>query len=114
MDWTPIELAKMIDRSLLTASLTDDELQEGCRIARDSDVASICIMPYYLKRCPGTLAGISVKTSITIGSPYGGHRTAVRLAEARPALAGGGEELDFVLNTSQARGTLAPTNGGIV
>jgi deoxyribose-phosphate aldolase len=65
------------------------------------DCASVCILPYYLKRCAQLLDGSTVKSSTTIGFPHGGHTTAVKLAEARQALADGGEELDMVVNISK-------------
>ena len=46
------------------------------------------------------LRGSKVKASTTIGFPHGGHTTAIKLAEARQALADGGEELDMVVNIS--------------
>jgi deoxyribose-phosphate aldolase len=63
-------------------------------------VASVCILPYYLRRCAETLRGSDVKASTTIGFPHGGHTTEVKLAEARRALADGGQELDMVVNIS--------------
>ena len=52
-----LEIAKMIDHSLLNPALTIDELEAGCRLAREYDVASVCIMPYYAARCAELLAG---------------------------------------------------------
>jgi len=101
MDYTYQEIAKMIDHSLLTPTLTDRELEQGCRLALDYNVASVCIMPYYLKRCAEILKGSAVKASTTIGFPHGGHTTAVKVAEARQALEDGGEELDMVVNISK-------------
>jgi len=96
-------IAKMIDHSLLNPSLTTEALEEGCVLAVRYDVASVCIMPYYLVRCAALLAGTTVRTSTTIGFPHGGHTTAVKLAEIRQALADGGQELDAVINISKAR-----------
>jgi len=101
MDWDYAGLAKMIDHSLLRPTLTLPELEEGCELARERDVASVCIMPFYLERCAELLRGSSVKASTTIGFPHGGHATAVKLAEVEHALADGGEELDMVVNVSQ-------------
>jgi len=101
MDYTYSEIAKMIDHSLLNPTLTDRQLEEGCRLALAYDVASVCIMPYYLKRCAEILAGSTVKASTTIGFPHGGHTTAVKVAEARQAMDDGGEELDMVVNISK-------------
>jgi deoxyribose-phosphate aldolase len=96
-------IAKMIDHSLLNPALTVDELEAGCRLALRYDVASVCILPYYAARCAELLAGSSVQTSTTIGFPHGGHRTAVKLAEADYALKDGATELDAVINISKAR-----------
>jgi deoxyribose-phosphate aldolase len=96
-------IAKMIDHSLLNPSLTTRELEDGCALALLYNVASVCILPYYLARCAEVLAGTSVHASTTIGFPHGGHTTAVKLAEARQALADGGQELDVVINISKAR-----------
>lgn len=103
MDWTLQQLAKMIDYSLLTPTLTDRELEEGCRQALEYDVASVCMIPFYLKRGAQLLSGSTVKASTTIGFPHGGHTTAVKVAEAKQAIADGGEELDVVINIGKVR-----------
>jgi deoxyribose-phosphate aldolase len=91
----------MIDHSLLNPTLTADELDSGCRLAHLYDVASVCILPYALRRCAELLRGSTVKASTTIGFPHGGHTTAVKVAESERALADGGQELDMVVNISQ-------------
>ena len=100
MDYSYEDIAKMIDHSLLNPTLTADEIEKGCRLALDYDAASVCILPYYLKRCAELLRGSRVKASTTIGFPHGGHTTVVKVAEARQALADGGQELDMVVNIS--------------
>jgi deoxyribose-phosphate aldolase len=101
MDYTYEQIAGMIDHSLLNPTLTANDLEVGCRLAAAYKAASVCILPYYLRRCADLLAGSGVRPSTTIGFPHGGHTTAVKLAEARQALADGGEELDMVINISQ-------------
>jgi deoxyribose-phosphate aldolase len=101
MNYTYADLAKMIDHSLLNPTLTKSELKSGCQLALAYDVASVCILPYYLKRCAELLKGSSVKASTTIGFPHGGHTTAIKRAEAQQAIADGCEELDMVVNISQ-------------
>ncbi len=100
MDYTYQDVAKMIDHSLLNPTLRAEDLERGCALALRYDVASVCILPYYLKRCAELLRGSNVRASTTIGFPHGGHTTAVKAAEARQALADGGEELDMVVNIS--------------
>jgi len=101
MNYTYRDIAKMIDHSLLNPTLTWKELEDGCRLAREYDTASVCILPYALKRCAEILKGSTVKASTTIGFPHGGHATAIKVAEAERALDDGGEELDMVVNISQ-------------
>ena len=97
------DIAKMIDHSLLNPALTVDELEAGCKLARDYDVASVCILPYYAARCAELLRGSTVQPSTTIGFPHGGHRTEIKIAEAGLALKEGATELDAVINISKAR-----------
>lgn len=101
MDFTYLDIAKMIDHSLLNPSLTERELEEGCLLALDYDVASVCILPYFLGQCAGILKAGSVKASTTVGFPHGGHATSVKLAEAEKALRDGAQELDMVVNISK-------------
>ncbi len=103
-DFTFHDIAKMIDHSLLNPTLTDLELELGCRLARAYDVASVCIKPYAVKQAAGWLGGSSVALGTTIGFPHGGHATAVKAAEARQALADGARELDMVVNIGKVLG----------
>jgi deoxyribose-phosphate aldolase len=101
MDYTYLDVAKMIDHSLLNPTLTSSDLEEGIQVALDYDVASVCIMPYALRHCAERLKGSAVKASTTIGFPHGVNTTAIKLAETKQALADGGEELDMVANISK-------------
>jgi deoxyribose-phosphate aldolase len=97
------EIAKMIDHSLLKPMLTAAELDAGCRLARECDVASVCILPYYLERAAKLLEGSDVLPTTTVGFPHGGHTTFVKLTEAGQALDHGARELDMVVNVSAVK-----------
>jgi deoxyribose-phosphate aldolase len=101
VDYSYSDLAKMIDHSLLNPSLRWADLEDGISVALAYDVASVCIMPYALKHCAERLRGSAVRASTTIGFPHGGHTVNIKVAEARQALADGGEELDMVVNISK-------------
>ena len=101
MNYTYEDVAKTIDHSLLNPTLTVDDLERGIQLALEYDVASVCIMPFYLQRCAEALRGSRVNASTTIGFPHGGHTTAIKVAEARQALADGCQELDMVVNISR-------------
>ena len=101
MSHTYEDISKMIDHSLLQPFLTTEAMESDCRLARAYNVGSVCILPYYLKRCADILAGSTVQPSTTIGFPHGGHTTAIKRAEAVQAVADGCQELDMVVNISQ-------------
>lgn len=96
MNVTYLEIAKMVDHSLLNPTMTWSDFEKGVQLALDYDCASVCIMPYALKFCAEKLAGSTVKASTTIGFPHGGHTTEIKVAEAKRALADGCQELDMV------------------
>jgi deoxyribose-phosphate aldolase len=97
-DYTYADIAKMLDHSLLQPVLTDAELEAGCRLAREYNVASVCIKPYAVKSAARLLAGSKVAVGTTVGFPHGGHATSLKVAEAEQALADGAAELDMVVN----------------
>jgi len=98
MNVTCTDIANMIDHSLLQQTLTDAELDQGCALAKEYNVASVCIKPYYVKRATQLLAGSTVAVGTTIGFPHGGHVTAIKVAEAVQAIQDGARELDMVVN----------------
>lgn len=102
MDCTYEDIAKMIDHALLVPTTSVEQFEAGCQLAKTYDVASVCIMPYYLKRCVELLAGSTVLPSTVIGFPLGGNATSTKVAEAEQAIADGCLELDMVANISQA------------
>jgi deoxyribose-phosphate aldolase len=91
------DIAKTIDHSLLRPELTDQQVEDGCRLAAKYDVASVCCRPADVQRALAILAGTDVAVGTTIGFPHGNHRTDIKVAEARRALADGATELDMVL-----------------
>ena len=101
--YTYADVAKMIDHALLNPAMSVDDLENGIDLAIAYDVASVCIMPYYLARCSERLKGTTVKVSTTIGFPHGGHATEIKMTEAERAIADGCQELDMVVNISQVR-----------
>jgi deoxyribose-phosphate aldolase len=97
-DFTYAQIAKMLDHSLLQQTLTDAELDAGCRLARQYDVASVCIKPYAVKRAAEILAGSTVAVGTTVGFPHGSHHTSTKMSEAVSIIVDGATELDMVVN----------------
>jgi deoxyribose-phosphate aldolase len=97
-------IAKRIDHSLLGPTLGQSELEDGCRLADRYGVASVCIKPYAVPLAARVLRASRVAIGTTVGFPHGGHAVAVKVFEARQALADGATELDMVVNIGQAIG----------
>ncbi len=91
-------IAKMIDHSLLHPTMTDDELREGCELARKYDVASVCIKPYAVPGAVALLAGSDVLVGTVIGFPHGNSAMPVKVAETLQACHDGAVEIDMVVN----------------
>jgi deoxyribose-phosphate aldolase len=94
---TEHDIAKAIDHSLLRPELDDAFVEDGCRLAVEYDVASVCVRPADVRRAKALLEGSDVAVGTTIGFPHGGHVTAIKVAEARQALDDGATELDMVI-----------------
>src|SRR5579862_8768665 len=96
------ELAGMIDHSLLHPTMTDRELEDGCRIAAQYRVASVCIKPYYARRAAEILAGSGVAVCTVVGFPQGGNVTEAKRYETELACNDGATEIDMVINVGKA------------
>jgi len=92
------DLAKMIDHSILNPIFTDNDLKEGCEIAKKYNVASVCVKPYMVSDAVELLKGTEVKTGCVIGFPHGNSTTKVKVFEAVEACKDGAEEIDMVIN----------------
>jgi deoxyribose-phosphate aldolase len=95
------ELAKMIDHSLLHPTLTDRELQEGCQLAKNYKVASVCIKPYAVRQADKWLKGSGVMVCTVIGFPHGSSTPDVKVYETDKACQEGAVEIDMVVNVGK-------------
>ena len=102
MKYTYEELAKMIDHSLLHPTMTDQELEDGCRVAAKYGVASVCIKPYAVKRAVELLKGTGVLVGCVIGFPHGNSTTESKRYETELACKDGAMEIDMVINIGKA------------
>jgi deoxyribose-phosphate aldolase len=91
------DVAKTIDHSLLRPELDDVFVRDGCSLAAEYDVASVCVRPADVVRAHAILAGSAVAVGTTIGFPHGNHLTETKVFEARRALTDGATELDMVI-----------------
>ncbi len=92
------ELAKMIDHSLLHPTMTDQDLKDGCEIAKKYNVASVCIKPYAVKQAVDWLKNSEVGVGTVVGFPHGNSSIYIKVAEAEKACEDGATEIDMVVN----------------
>jgi len=104
MKYTYEELAGMIDHSLLHPTMTDQELEDGCRLAARYKVVSVCIKPYFIKRAAQLLEGTGVKVGAVIGFPHGNSTSESKRYETELACNDGAVEIDMVINIGKALG----------
>ncbi|HMJ91689.1 MAG TPA: deoxyribose-phosphate aldolase [Candidatus Acidoferrum sp.] len=102
MKYTYEELAKIIDHSLLHPTMTDQELEEGCKVAAKYGVASVCIKPYAAKLAVELLRGTGVIVGCVIGFPHGNSATESKRYETELACEDGATEIDMVVNIGKA------------
>ena len=93
-----LEIAKMIDHSLLHPTMDDRALRDGCELARKYNVASVCIKPYAVKMAVGILEGSDVMVGTVIGFPHGNSTLDVKVFETEKAIEDGAVEIDMVVN----------------
>ena len=94
---TERDIAKTIDHSLLKPELDDAFIEDGCRLAAEYDVASVCVPPVHVRRAAVLLDGTDVKVGTVVGFPHGYATTETKVAETRQALSDGATEIDMVL-----------------
>jgi deoxyribose-phosphate aldolase len=98
------EVAKMIDHALLHPTMTDQELEDGCKLAIEYKVAAVCIKPYFVKETAKLLKGSKVQVCAVIGFPHGNSTIKLKVLEARQACKDGATEIDMVVNCGKVLG----------
>jgi deoxyribose-phosphate aldolase len=97
-DVTYAQLAGTIDHSLLKPMLIDVDVVDGCKLAADYEVVSVCVRPADVSLATSELKGTDVAVGTVISFPHGHAATAIKVAEAAKAMDDGAVELDMVLN----------------
>jgi deoxyribose-phosphate aldolase len=93
-----VEIARLIDHTLLKPDATPDQITQLCFEARTYGFASVCLNPAHVKLAAELLAGSPVKVCTVIGFPLGATLPEVKVFEALDAIAKGASEIDMVIN----------------
>lgn len=92
------EIAATIDHAILKPNYTDQDVREGCALARKLKVASVCVRPSDVALAAKELEGSGVDVGVVAGFPHGSNRPEVKALETRLALEDGAVEVDMVIN----------------
>jgi deoxyribose-phosphate aldolase len=98
---TALDIARMIDHSLLNPKFTEEEIRQGCELAKEYHCATVCVRPCDVPGAMDILKDSDVLVTTVIGFPHGSNLTAVKVYEAELAIRQGCKEIDMVLNIGQ-------------
>jgi deoxyribose-phosphate aldolase len=93
-----VELARLIDHTLLKADATADDIKKLCDEARKYCFASVCVNSVNVPRARAYLEGSGVMVCAVVGFPLGAMAPTAKAFEAREAVRAGADEIDMVIN----------------
>ena len=96
------EILSRVDHTILTPTVTWEQVKAVCGEGREFGTASVCIPPRYVKRASGYL-GNSLKVCTVIGFPNGYSSPEVKVFETEDAIRSGADEIDMVINQGLAK-----------
>lgn len=97
------ELAALIDHTNLRPDATEADIARLCDEAQTWCFGAVCVNQAQVKLASKLLAGTDVRVASTISFPFGQTAGPVKVCEARDALEAGADEIDYVINITQAR-----------
>ena len=103
---TTEKLAKVFDHAILRPDQTTEDVIKGCEVAKEYNLASVCVKPCDVLQASELLKDTEVMVGTVISFPHGNSSTAAKVAESLQALEDGAVELDIVLNIGHLRSGL--------
>jgi deoxyribose-phosphate aldolase len=98
-----IDIAPLIDHTLLTATATPEHISQWCAEAERYGFAAVCIHPRYVRLAADLLNGKKPQVCTVIGFPTGATTASVKLYEAQEAVDNGAMELDVVIDLGSVK-----------
>ncbi|WP_342425266.1 deoxyribose-phosphate aldolase [Paenibacillus sp. FSL L8-0502] len=93
-----MNIAALIDHTLLRADATKDEITKLTAEAKKYQFASVCVNPAWVAYAAEQLAGTGVAICTVIGFPLGASTSATKAFETKDAISNGATEIDMVIN----------------
>ena len=102
-DYPDIDIAPLIDHTLLNPLATPEQIEKLCQEADRYQFAAVCIYPCYVRLAVELLQRKNPKVCTVIGFPSGANTSATKLYDAREAVENGATEIDVVINLGWLR-----------
>lgn len=99
---TKEDILSRVDHTQLKAFATWEDIKKLCEEAISNKTATVCIPPCYIKRVHDTYKG-DIKICTVVGFPLGYSTTPAKVAEIKQALLDGVDEVDMVINITDAK-----------
>jgi len=96
-------LSSIIDHTLLKPDFTRNQIIKLCKEAVDHKFASVCVPPSAVQLAKDQVKHSEVLVCTVIGFPLGYTTTAAKLFETSHAIDQGADEIDMVMNVSNAK-----------
>ncbi len=95
-----MEIARIIDYTLLKADCTEVDIKSLCEEALKHNYKAICIPPYFVKYASSILNESDTIIATVVGYPFGYSATPAKVEEIKRAIDEGAQELDAVVNAN--------------
>ncbi|MGD7044024.1 deoxyribose-phosphate aldolase [Jeotgalibacillus proteolyticus] len=93
-----MNIAKMIDHTLLKPEATKEQVTALCEEASEHGFISVCVNPAWVRLSSEILHKTDVKVCTVIGFPLGASATETKAFETKQAIEDGASEVDMVIN----------------
>ena len=93
-----MNIAGMIDHTMLKADASSETIRRYCREAKEHGFASVCVNTCHVPLVAKELKGSPVKVCCVVGFPLGAMLSTAKAFETAEAVKLGAEEVDMVIN----------------
>ncbi|WP_373760520.1 deoxyribose-phosphate aldolase [Streptococcus ferus] len=106
--YTIDQLAQLIDHTNLKADAKPEAIKQLCQEAKDYHFKMVAVNQVQSELCAQELADTDIHVGAAIAFPLGQTSIAAKVFETQDAIAKGAQEIDYVINLTQAKaGNLA-------
>jgi len=93
----PLDLAPLIEHTLLKPEATRKDILRLCDEAKQFRFRGVCINPVFVKEAQKQLTGSDCSVITVVGFPLGANITATKVEEAKHVIELGANEVDMVI-----------------